>query len=338
MIKFVKNFGIILFLCIILLFISIFSITQGAANFSIEKVIDIIFGNGTYNEKYIIFDVRLPRVIEGIFVGASLALAGVLLQALFRNPMADPYILGISSGAGVGMAIAILLGIGLNLILISGLSASIMLFAFIFGIIEVIIVYEIAKTKGYISTTRLLLSGIAVGMFFNAVLIIVLMFSENKTHLIFSLLFGSLAGSKWADVPIVVIPFFLIFLINLFFYRDLNAFSLGEETAQHLGINVENLKKFIIISATIVTACAVSVSGLIGFVGLIVPHVARILFGANHKILIPSSVLLGAIVLLLADIFARMLIQPIEIPIGAITAFFGIPFFLYLLRKAKYDF
>lgn len=334
--NFIKKFGIISVLFIILVFVLLFSVTQGAANIPIEKVIDIIiFGNGTAAEKFIIFEIRVPRAITGIFVGASLALAGVLLQALFRNPMADPYVLGISAGAGTGAAIAILFGIS---IIISGVSVSIMLFAFIGAIIEIFIVYEIAKTKEYISTTRLLLSGIAVGMFFGGILMIILIFSHEQVHSILAWLFGSLASSKWTNVSIVIIPFFVFLIIAFFLSRDLNALLLGEETAQHLGIDIENLKKIILISTSMITACAVSVSGLIGFVGLVVPHVARILFGANHKILIPVSVLLGAIALLSTDILARMLIPPVELPVGVITAFFGIPLFLYLLRKAKYEF
>lgn len=330
-----KKQGIIIIFLISLLFISfIFSITQGAAEIPVSKVLNILAGNGTPTEKTIIFDIRLPRIILAVLVGASLSISGVVLQALFRNPMADPYILGISSGAGLGAAVAMLFGITFTFIGFSGISAC----AFFGGLGAILIVYNIAKIKQTLPVTTLLLSGIAVGAFFSACIAFLMFISGDKLHGIVFWLFGSMSSAS-RDHIIVIIPYvFICSIIIYIFSRDLNVMLLGEEDAKTLGIETERVKKILLGCATMVTAAAVSVSGLIGFVGLVIPHITRLLVGPDHRILIPASVLLGCIVLLLADTLARTIIAPVDIPVGIITALFGAPFFVYLLKKKKYEY
>ncbi|ODS39141.1 MAG: iron ABC transporter [Candidatus Altiarchaeales archaeon WOR_SM1_86-2] len=329
-----KRYGITVISLIFLLFISvIFSITQGSAGYSVSKVFDILMGNGAPNENKIIFDIRLPRIILAVLVGASLSISGVVLQALFRNPMADPYILGISSGAGLGASIAILFGISFTFIGFSGISA----YAFFGGLAAILLVYNIAKIRGSTPTTTLLLSGIAVGAFFSACVGFLKYISGEDLHKIVLWFFGHISES-WGDV-MTITPYFLVGSITIYiFSRDLNVMLLGEEDAKHLGIDTELVKKIMLGCAAIITAAAVSVSGLIGFIGLVIPHITRILVGPDHRILIPASMLLGSVVLVLTDTFSRIIISPADVPVGIITALFGAPFFVYLLKKRKHEY
>ena len=330
-----KQYGIIIIFLISLLFVSfIFSITQGAAEIPVSRLPEILAGGGTQTEKTIIFEIRIPRAILAVLVGASLSISGVVLQALFRNPMADPYILGISSGAGFGAAAAMLFGISFTFIGFSGISAA----AFFGGIIAILIVYNIAKIKGSLPVQTLLLSGIAVGAFFSACIAVLMFIAGNKLHGIVFWLFGSMSFASWDNI-IVIIPYFIICSIIIYiFSRDLNVMLLGEEDAKALGIDTETVKKVLLGCATMLTAAAVSVSGLIGFIGLVIPHITRILIGPDHRILIPASVFIGSIALLLTDTLARTIISPVDIPVGIITSLFGAPFFIYLLKKRRHEY
>lgn len=274
----------------------------------------------------IIFEIRLPRIILGILVGLSLATAGTALQGLFKNPMADPYIIGIASGAAVGATLSILV-----LPPFIGIYTTPFM-AFIGALCSISVVYNIAKLGGKIPIDTLLLTGIAVSLFLGAFLSFMMSVAGEALYQIFFWLMGGFWLASWAQVKIIALPVLVCFSLIYLFAKDLNAMMLGEESAQTLGINVENAKRILLVLSAFITASAVSFSGTIGFVGLIIPHLTRILVGPDHRILFPASALVGGIFLVWMDALARLLG---EIPVGIITAFFGAPFFLYLLKKRK---
>lgn len=277
----------------------------------------------------IIWDIRVPRVLLAVIVGMLLASAGAALQALLLNPLADPYTVGVSSGAALGASAAILLGL-------QGVLAGfgVPVAAFAVAILTMIIVYALARSGGRVSPHSFLLAGIVVGSFFWALITFVMTLARQDLATIIMWLLGSFAApAPWAYV-VMSLPFAVVGLVVLYaFARDLNVYSLGEETAAHLGVDTELLKMLLIAVASLITAAAVSVSGIIGFVGLMVPHMSRRIFGPDHRLLIPTSALTGAILLVLADVLARSVVSPAELPVGVITAMLGAPFFCYLLRR-----
>lgn len=283
-------------------------------------------------ERTIILHARLPRVLGAGLVGAALAVAGVVLQGLLRNPMADPFVVGISSGAGLGAALAIGFGIGATVL---GTLYAVPLMAFFGALATVFVVYNIAKTGARIPMLTLLLAGIAISSFLSAIISFVMITAGESLHALIFWLLGGFSTTNWNHLRVAFPPIIVGILVIYVFARDLNIMLLGEEQAQQLGVEAEKLKKIMLVFASLITAAAVSFSGIIGFVGLIIPHITRILVGADHRFLIPASALTGTIVLILSDTVARMVIQPTELPVGVITALFGCPFFLYLLRKRK---
>ncbi len=278
-------------------------------------------------EEVIIIQIRLPRIILGLLVGSALAVAGAAMQGLFKNPMADPYVIGISSGAALGATLALVLGVG-------GMF-SIPILAFTGAIFSAFLVYNIAKADEGLHVETLLLSGIAVAIFFSSLTSFFMYISGENLHQIVFWIMGGLWARRWEHVMVSIVPI-LVGIIGIYaFARDLNVMQLGEESALTLGIETEHVKKIILALSALIAGIAVSVSGIIGFVGLIIPHMARIMVGPDHRILIPTSALGGAIFLIFADSIARTIISPAELPVGIITAFFGAPFFIYLLRKRK---
>ncbi|MBM5805001.1 MAG: iron chelate uptake ABC transporter family permease subunit [Candidatus Verstraetearchaeota archaeon] len=282
-------------------------------------------------EETIILQIRMPRVLADAMVGAALAAAGVVYQGIFKNPMADPYVLGVSAGAAVGAALAIVLGIGFTLF---GLS-TVPILAFAVSLIAVFVVYNISRVGSRVPVTTLLLSGLAVSIFLSAIVAVLQVISGEKLHAVVFWLMGSFSYVEWKDVwatlPLICLGTAAIY----FFARDLNALALGEETAQQLGVDTERVKKLLLIFGSLVTAAAVSISGLIAFIGLIIPHLTRILIGPDHRILLPTSIIVGATFLVICDAVARVIVSPVELPVGIITAFSGGPFFIYLLYKKK---
>jgi len=274
----------------------------------------------------IILQLRLPRILLGILIGASLSVSGTVMQGLFRNPMASPYVIGVSSGATLGAAIA------MNMLpLIIGIY-TIPVIAFLGGLFTLILVYNIARVKGRLRTDTLLLAGIAVSYFFSAIISILVWIVSQERHQIVLWLMGGLWGAEWIKVDVIAPLTFISLAVTYMFAKDLNAMLLGEETAQSLGTNVELTKKTLLVTSALMISASVSFSGMIGFVGLIVPHVMRLLVGPDHRILIPSSALAGGIFLAWSDTLARVLM---EIPVGVITAISGVPFFIYLLKKRR---
>jgi iron complex transport system permease protein len=274
----------------------------------------------------IIFQIRLPRILLGLLVGFALATAGTTMQGLFKNPMADPYIIGIASGAAVGAALSILV-----LPPIFALYTTPLL-AFLGALATIFAVYSIAKVGGKLPVDTLLLTGIAISLFLGAVLSFMMSVAGEALHTIFFWIMGGFWLANWTKVQITVLPVLLCFGVIYLFAKDLNAMLLGEESAQTLGINVEQAKRLLLILSAFITAAAVAFSGTIGFVGLIIPHITRILVGPDHRVLLPASAMMGGIFLMWTDALARLLG---ELPVGILTAFFGAPFFIYLLKKRK---
>ena len=283
----------------------------------------------------IILQIRLPRIIAGVVVGAALAASGVVYQGVFRNPMADSYVLGVSAGAAVGASVSILFGAGFSVFGLRFVQVA----AFIGALFAMFLVYNISRVGSRVPVTTLLLCGIAVNFFLYSIVALLEVIAGDELHAIVFWLIGGFSNVLWSDIW-AVIPFVIIGIAISFFYaRSLNLLAMGEETAQHLGLNVERVKQILLVLASMVTAAAVSLSGLIGFVGLMVPHVTRLLVGPDHRILFPASTVIGAIFLVICDALARVVATPfastLELPVGIITMLFGAPFFIILFRKKK---
>ncbi|MFC1968396.1 FecCD family ABC transporter permease [Chloroflexota bacterium] len=279
----------------------------------------------------IVLEIRLPRVILAGLVGASLATAGATYQGLFRNPLADPYLIGVSQGAALGAVTGFLLPVTWH-----NLGFSIIpLLAFTGAVVATAAVYGLARVGKTVPVTTLILAGVALGALLGSIVSYLIISSGEKMHGIIFWLMGSFSLSQWSEIGIVLPYVVTGIAVILIFARLLNVMQLDEEQAQQLGINVERLKIILLAAATLITAASVSFVGTIGFVGIITPHAVRLIWGADHRFLLPLSVLSGAIFMILADLVARTVLAPTEIPIGVITAICGAPFFLYLLRRRK---
>jgi len=288
-------------------------------------------GDWPETHETIVFQMRLARLVLAVLVGAGLASSGVVLQGLLQNPMADPYILGISSGAALGAIAAMLFGLGMHALGIYALPLT----AFVGAVATAFVVYNLARVGGRTPVPTLILAGIAVGSFLSAVTSYFMITSGQNIHQVVFWLMGGLAGRGW-DHVLVLLPYIVTGLaVMLLNARKLNAMLLGDEPAQHLGVDVERLKQVLLGAATLTAAASVAVSGVIGFVGLIIPHAVRLVVGPDHRVLLPAATLSGAIFLTAADTLARVAAAPAEIPVGVITALCGGPFFIYLLRKKK---
>ncbi|MEK3734342.1 MULTISPECIES: FecCD family ABC transporter permease [Paenibacillus] len=286
-------------------------------------------------QSHIIWDIRFPRVLLGAVVGAGLSVAGVAAQALMRNSLADPYILGVSSGASVGATLVILLG-AFSYFGQYALSLA----AFMGALVAMGLVFLLARVAGRISTTRLLLSGIAISMMMSAAtnFIVTMAPREEGIRTAMYWMMGSLAGAKWSYMTfpvLIVLAGTLLFLLQ---YRSLNALLMGDDTAVTLGVNIQHFRIVLILTLALLTGTLVSISGSIGFVGLMIPHIVRLLIGSDHRRVLPVSLFLGAIFIVWADVLARMALAPEELPIGIVTALCGGPFFIWLLRRSSYSF
>ena len=288
-------------------------------------------------DETIIFQIRLPRVVGGALVGAALATAGVLFQGLLRNPMADPYIIGTSSGAALGATIAMILPINLAFLGFGLVPMA----AFVGALSTVTLVYNLARVGGKTPIISMLLAGFVVSALLAAIIAFMMSISDRiglNLRSVYSFLMGHISVSSWGQIAVIA-PLVIGGIIGArFFAFRLNAFSLGEEGAAYLGIEVERDKMLILTLGSLLTAAAVSISGLIGFVGLVMPHAVRLTLGPDHRLLLPASALAGAIFVVLADLLARTILAPSEIPIGIITAIVGAPFFLYLLRRNRKEY
>lgn len=300
-----------------------------------SEALGAIFGlEGDWPAYYsnIFWDVRIPRVLLAAAVGAALACAGTAMQAVFRNPMADPYIVGVSSGASVGAVVAGLSGFATIAVLGALITPAL---AFTTALLTVFVVYYLGVVGGKVYVNTLLLSGVAVAAFLGAVVSVLIYFSGQQYHRIIFWLLGSLSLASWSAVAVVAIAAAIGIVLVFISSRDMNALLLGEETAHNLGVDPEGLKTLMLVVAAVMTAAAVAFTGVIGFVGLIIPHMVRLVVGADHRVLVPAATLSGAIFLIWTDTIARTVIAPMELPVGIITALCGGPFFLYLLRRNR---
>lgn len=278
----------------------------------------------------VLFQLRLPRVVLAALVGAALAVAGTVFQALFRNPMADPAIIGVSSGAALGAVAVILLGLGGAL---GGLGVPVVAFAG--ALLTAVVVYRLARVGPVVQVATLLLSGIAVAAVVSAVISLVMTFAGQDIQRIYFWLLGGLGSATWTQIVLVTPLVVGGSAAVMAFAGDLNLAALGEERAGQLGQDVERFKLGMLAAGSLLAAAAVSFAGLIGFVGLMTPHILRLIVGADHRRLLPASMLGGAAFMVLADLAARTVVAPQEIPVGAVTAILGGPFFLYLLRRDR---
>jgi iron complex transport system permease protein len=338
---------IIVLLIVALIVTIIASLNVGYAQIPFTKILAILGKQIPFLNNYvdssmilprdaaIILQIRLPRIVAGVVVGAALASSGVVYQGVFKNPMADSYLLGVSAGAAVGATFSIVLGasfsiFGLRLVQVA---------AFIGALFAMFLVYNISRVGSRVPVTTLLLCGIAVNFFLYSVVALMEVIAGDQLHAIVFWLIGGFSNVLWSDIWAIT-PFIVIGIVVTYFYaRDLNMLALGEDTAQHLGVNVERVKQILLVLASMVTAAAVSLSGLVGFVGLMVPHITRLVIGPDHRILYPTSTIIGAIFLVVCDAIARVVASPfastLELPVGIITMLAGAPFFILLFRKKK---
>ena len=338
--KFKNSFFILFFFLFVLflLFSIIFATCIGSVYIDYEKVCGILLNAIGFNiektwtsgEENIILFLRFPRVLMASTVGGMLAISGVVAQGLFKNPIVDPYIIGISSSAGFGTALSIFLGF-------SGLLSifTLPLVSFFFSCSAIFIIYNLSKTKYHLSMSALLLSGIAISFFFSALTSFILYFTEEHAHFILIYLMGSFWGANWTEFFLIFIVFINGFAILIFYSRDLNAMVLGDSTAQSIGINVERSKHVMLLLMTLLSSTTVAFCGSIGFVGLIIPHIMRMLIGSDNRRLLIFSAFGGSLLLVWADLISRTILSPLELPVGILTSLLGGPFFIYLIIKKK---
>ncbi|WP_252910968.1 FecCD family ABC transporter permease [Aliihoeflea aestuarii] len=327
-------------LALVLVFVSLFSLTTGASDASVADLIRASFSEDAVisaRDRVIIYEIRLPRIVLGILIGAALAVSGAVMQGLFRNPLADPGLVGVSAGAGLGaISIIVLGGTALGpVVALFGIYA-LPLAAFCGGLATTLLLYKVATRRGQTSVATMLLAGIALGALAGAFSgVLVYMANDNQLRDLTFWGLGSLAGATWAKIaaagPIIV----LALLAAPFLAKGLNALALGEAAANHLGVPVQRLKNTAIVAVAAAVGASVAVSGGIGFIGIVVPHLLRLSIGPDHRYLLPASALLGASLLLLADAVSRTIVAPAELPIGIVTAAVGAPFFLWILLRRR---
>ncbi len=314
-----------------LLLALLFSLAIGSVFLPLDDIFAVVKGSGSDLTKNILWNIRLPRTVLIALTGMALGGSGAAYQGLFRNPLADPFLIGISSGAGLGAVLAMTVQWPYSF---WGLMA-IPLAAFASALLTVAIVYFLARVGQTTPTTNLILAGVAVSAFATSLMSFLMLRSDGELRRAMSWLMGGSIQLGWS-FAFAILPYLLIGLgVLLFSGHALNLLQFGDEQAQQLGLDVTRAKRIILISASLATAAAVAFSGIIGFVGLIVPHLTRLWFGPDYRRLLPLSILSGATILLISDVIARVALAPQELPVGVITALAGAPFFLWVLRRSK---
>lgn len=332
-------------LLLVFLIVTVLAAGTGAVAIPAHEVLSILFRHlgWTHAAPYwppthdiILFDIRLPRVLGAGLVGAALSVAGTLFQGLLRNPMADPFVIGTSGGAALGGTLGVLLAARISVLGFGAVPA----LAFLGALITMVAVYRLSRIGGRTPVVTLLLAGFAMSVILSYAMSLLLILNDRvvTARVVYAWLLGGIAVTNWSQVTAIAVLVLLGTSLSLILGRSLNALALGDETAQQLGVAVERNRAVIILLGSILTAAAVAGGGMIGFVGLIVPHVLRLLFGPNHSYLLPLSALGGASFLVFADLLARVAIPPTELPVGILTAFIGGPAFLVLLRRTKREY
>lgn len=316
--------SVMLVLLILLGLCSVLSLAVGSAGYSIQEILKALFSQEDSPVKTIVLNLRLPRIILAILIGSSLSAAGALLQSVMRNPLADPGTIGVSAGAGTAATTILLI--------FPQLSASVPLFAFGGAALACVLIYTMAW-KGGVDPTRIILSGVAINSVLGAYNSLLQLMNSDSLEGVLAFMNGSLSGRGWHQVQIAARYASVGLVMAFLCIKSANALQLGEEMAKSLGVKVSLNRVLLSAVAAFLAAATVSVAGMIGFVGLVVPHIARLLVGSDYKVMMPVSVVLGAVVLLAADTVGRTVVPGMEIPVGIVMAVCGGPFFLYLLRK-----
>ncbi len=325
---------------IILGVVVIFATALGTVSIPFKKVLlmigsalpglrNIITPDWPVAQEVIVLQIRLPRVLLALLIGGGLSVSGVLFQGTLRNPLADPYIIGVSAGASLGATLGLLYFIPRGL---TGFSA-LPVFAFLGALGATAVVARLGSKRGRLDPTSLILAGVAIGAFLTAIVSLLMVLRIQNLQDVYLWLMGSLSGRGWRHF-FVALPYVALgTVVAVWLARDLNVYLLGEEVAHSLGLDVQRLQRRVLITGSLVAAACVAVSGVIGFVGLMVPHALRLVIGGEHKRLIAHSFWIGSLFLLLADTLARTAFAPLELPVGILTAFVGGPFFIYLMKK-----
>ena len=311
-------------LFIILIILCLLSAAVGSAGYSVSTILTELFQDGKSPVKMIVLNLRLPRILLALIIGASLSASGALLQSVMKNPLADPGTIGVSAGAATAASTILLI--------FPGMLSSLPLFAFTGAAPACSLFYSMAWKRG-VDPTRIILSGVAINSVLGAYTSLLQLMNSDNLQGILSFLNGSLSGKSWSQVQVLVVYAGIRIILAFFCIPNANALQLGDEMAKSLGIKV-NLSRIVLSAvAAFLAAATVAVAGMIGFVGLVVPHIARILVGSNYKVMLPVSIVLGADILLFADTVGRSIVPGMEIPVGIVMAVSGGPFFLYMLRK-----
>lgn len=320
--RFKLSFVVLLFLLFVIAFL--LGNAKGTLKVDIKRIFEVIKYDDASPERMVIWNIRLPRMILAALVGANLAMSGAILQGVMNNPLADPSIIGISSGAGLfGIAVLVIFPQYQHLVPIA---------AFFGAMLAAVIIYSLAW-RGGIEPIRIILAGVAVSALFGAGISGMLVFYSDRVHGALTFMNGSLSSRSWPEV-FTILPYTIVgFILANIFAEKMNILILGDDIARGVGLNVELTRLGFTALAALLAASAVSVVGLLGFVGLIVPHTVRLIIGNDYKYMLPTSALLGSILLMFSDTFARTILSPVEIPVGIVMAVLGVPFFLYLLRR-----
>lgn len=303
-----------------------FSLSIGADKIPLKTVFSFFSLPRGGTDHTILFYIRLPRIILAIAAGGGLSIAGVLFQGMFRNPLVEPYTLGVSGGAALGVTLTILLGI----------TAFNILGGFLGALFTITLVYFLTARRAILKIHTLLLTGVMISFLSSSLITLIMAVVDvSQLHGILFWIMGSLEETNWFLVKLILILSLLGFVASYLFSHSLNALSLGEEEASHLGVDIEKMKRFLFVLASALTGCIVSVTGIIGFVGLVIPHFIRMIAGRDHRIVLPASFLGGGIFLLICDTLARTIISPLELPVGVVTGIVGGVLFIYFLSKRQ---
>jgi len=324
-----KLFTYLSILLVLLILVFLISLTYGSQKFFIIETVKVLFGSDEDSiQSEILLKLRLPRVLTAILVGASLSIVGTVFQALLKNPLAEPYILGVSSGGALGAVIAI--AVGLQMIGIS-------VFSFLGSSLTFFVVFLFGRRFGEIDPSTLLLVGVMINAFFSALILFIISIIDQSFRTALFWLMGNLSLTDYSSISLILMTFMIASAIFLVFSNQYNLVSMGEENAKQFGVKTNVLKNLSFIFGSLLIGLVVANVGIIGFVGLVVPHICRLIFGYDNRIVLPTSIFVGSIFMMIADLISRTILSPVEIPIGSITAVIGSPIFIFLLKYKKFS-